>query len=183
MGEGTLKLTFRPEVVALVPEYLAREADALPITRSRNEVTIAVAHTLSKEMRAKLRFILDCEICEEIHPIEAIRKAIDDHYGLANDTDEFRFYYPGTATILDDGTITMGASGYGSKQGMTQWSGWKSFPPDDPDYGLWRWVISQGARFSWVVSSSLEYPSEEWLDKANRPTDLGVVRKVYQREA
>jgi hypothetical protein len=31
MEEGTPKLTCRPEVVALVPERLAREADAFPI--------------------------------------------------------------------------------------------------------------------------------------------------------
>src|SRR3954470_5623143 len=65
----------------------------------------------------ELRFIFDCEIREEIYPIEAIRRVLDDHYGEAKGIEVLLFYYPGSARILDDGTIAMGVSGWESGQG------------------------------------------------------------------
>jgi hypothetical protein len=175
------RLTCRPEVVALVPERLARGADAFPLDRSGDEVTLAVARPLSEEERDKLRFILDCEIREEIHPIEAIRRALDDHYGEVNEIDVLLFYYPGSARILDDGTIEIGASGWESGQGQQMhWSGRETFFPDDPDHGLWRWVIAQGDRFSWVIS----HPRGNRLARLIRgATDLDAIREAYRREA
>src|SRR3954469_16954082 len=114
MGEGTPKLTCRPDVLARVPELLVREADAFPLDRSSNEMTFAVARPLSEEERGKLGFVLNCEIREENYPLEAIRRALDDHYGAANPIERLVFYYPGSARILDDGTIAMGASGWDS---------------------------------------------------------------------
>jgi hypothetical protein len=77
----------------------------------------------------------------------------------------------------------MGASGWETGQGLqTQWSGWRSFSPDDPDYGLWRWVTSQGARFPWVGSHAIEGPLEEWPAQMSRPTDLDSIREAYRRE-
>jgi hypothetical protein len=134
MGEETAKLTYRPEVAALVPERLARENDSFPLERSGNEMTFAVARPLSGEVLEKLEFVLNCEIREEVYPIEAIRRALDDHYGVANPIEVLDFYRPESARILDDGTIEMGASGWETGQGLqTQWSGSRSFSPDDPD--------------------------------------------------
>src|SRR5689334_1524969 len=179
MGEGTPRLTCRPEVAALVPERLAREADAFPVDRSGNVITFAVARPLSKEERGKLRFILNCEIREEFYPIEAIRRALDDHYGEANEIEVLLFYYPGSARFLDDDTIEMGVSGWESGQGQQmQFSGWRSFSPDHPDHGLWRWVISQGNRFSWVIS----HLQGERFAQMVRATGLDAIREAYRRE-
>jgi len=142
-------------------------------------MTFAVARPLSEEERGKLGFILNCEIREEIYPIEAIRTALDDHYGEANPIERLVNYYPGPARILEDGTIEMGASGWDSGQGQeTQWSGCRSFSLADPDYGLWRWIISQGSRFSWGISHLVE---DGPALKAGA-TDLDAVRKAHRRE-
>jgi hypothetical protein len=180
MGEGTPKLTCRPDVVARVPERLVRELNAFPLDRSGNEMIFAVARPLSEEERGELGFVLNCEILEEIYPLEAIRTALDDHYGEANPIERLVNYYPGSARILDDGAIEMGASGWDSGQGQEmQWSGCRSFSPGDPDYGLWRWVISQGNRFSWVIT----HPFEDGPALKAGATGLDAVREAYRREA
>jgi hypothetical protein len=43
-------------------------------------------------------------------------------------------------------------------------------------------VISQGPRFSWVVSHRIEDPFNEWPAGKRRATDLDSIREAYRRE-
>jgi hypothetical protein len=145
-------LTCRPEIAELLPEALAREAGVFPIDLSEDTFVLAAAGPLSDEVCDTLRFVLGREIRIVVKPDEAIRKALDDCYGADNAVEVSLFYSRKSARILDTGAVEISVSGWESGQGRsTHWTGWESFTPDDCDYALWAWVLTQGDRFPDII--------------------------------
>ena len=158
-------LTCRPEIAALVPEALAREAGAFPLDFSDDVFTFAAGGPLPDDIEEKLRFVLGREIQVVIHPEEAIRQALDDCYGVGNEVEVSLFYFRECARILDSGEIEISVSGWESGQGrIGHWTGWESFAPDNPDYPLWTWILAQGERFPKIIG----------------PTELEAIREAFR---
>jgi type IV pilus assembly protein PilB len=70
-----------PSVVELVPESVARENVAMPLTESDGKLTVVVSDPMDYEAFDKLRFILNRQIEIALAPREAILDAINRHYG------------------------------------------------------------------------------------------------------
>jgi hypothetical protein len=168
MGDEMPKLDCPPDILALVPEALAREACVFPLEDSGDVITLAVEAPLSDEVYDKLRFFTKREIREVIYSIEAIRNALYDHYGDEIEEEVSLYYYRESARTLDDDSIEMHISGYSCGRGWnTHLSGWKIILTDDPDYGLWRWIISQADRFGKIIG----------------PSDLEAIRREFRRDS
>ena len=153
MGIETQRLLCPADVADLVPEALARELEFFPLECSGGEITVAVAAPLSYEAHDKVRFVLDREIREVLHPAEVIRRSLDGLYGEWVGGEESIYYWPEWRSIRDDGTIVMKARGY--DQFGAHWTGWAEFTPDDPDFGLWTWILTRAGRFDEIISGKL----------------------------
>jgi type IV pilus assembly protein PilB len=70
-----------PSVVELVPESVARENIAIPLSESDGKLTVIVSDPMDYETFDKLRFILNRQIEIALAPREAILEAINRHYG------------------------------------------------------------------------------------------------------
>ena len=70
-----------PSVVELVPESVARENVAMPLSESDGKLTVVVSDPMDYETSDKLRFILNRQIEIALAPREAILDAINRHYG------------------------------------------------------------------------------------------------------
>lgn len=70
-----------PSVVELVPESVARENVAMPLSESDGKLTVVVSDPNDYETFDKLRFILNRQIEIALAPREAILDAINRHYG------------------------------------------------------------------------------------------------------
>lgn len=75
------KLNFPPDLVALVPEHVAREFNIVPIAAEDNELTIATCEPDDFNTIDKLNFMLNRTISINLAPKEAIRKTINKIYG------------------------------------------------------------------------------------------------------
>ena len=130
----------------------------------------------SPDCRSKFREADDhCFYCDYVEdeeasvcPAEDIQKALDNHHGeRVQETDAAIYYWPDCSKYLDDGTIQLSASFYESDGShFSHSSGWVKIAPRDPDYGLWRWIISQGNRFGEIIG----------------PRDLKAIREQCQRD-
>jgi hypothetical protein len=168
MGDEIPKLVCRSDILALIPEPLAREYCVFPLADSGEAITLAVEAPLLDEFCEFLRCMTKREIREVIYPIEAIRKALYDHYGEEIEPELSLYYYRESARTLHDDSIEMYISGYSCNQGWnTHLSGWNIILADDPDHGLWRWLISQGGRFGKIIG----------------PNDLEEIRREFRRDA
>jgi Type II secretion system (T2SS), protein E, N-terminal domain len=165
MGDQARSLHCPADVAALVPEALAREVEFFPLEHSGGVITVAVAVPLSDEARDKLRFVLDQEIREVLHPAEVIRRSLDGLYGEWVGGEESIYYWREWRNVLDDGTIVMKARGY--DQFGAHWTGWAEITPDGPDFGLWTWILAREDRFDKIISGK----------------DLEAIREEYRREA
>jgi hypothetical protein len=77
------------------------------------------------------------------------------------------FYHTQGTSRRDDGTIELHATWYDYEQDRASRTiGWAEITPSDPDYGLWRWVLSQGDRFGPIIG----------------PDDLEAIREAYRAE-
>lgn len=165
MGDDTHKLVCPADVAELVAHALARQYEFFPLECSGGVITIAVAAPLSDEVHTTLRFFLDREIREVVHPLDVIRRSLDGLYGEWVGQEESIFYWREWRNILDDGTIVMKVRGY--DQFGTQWTGWANIAPDDPDFGLWTWILAREERFSTIISGErLEAIREEYQQSA-----------------
>lgn len=70
-----------PEVVALVPEHIAREFNIVPIAADDGELTIATSEPEDFNAIDKLTFMLNRRININLAPKEAIQKTINSLYG------------------------------------------------------------------------------------------------------
>lgn len=70
-----------PEVVALVPEHIAREFNIVPIAADDGELTIATSEPEDFNAIDKLTFMLNRRININLSPKEAIQKTINALYG------------------------------------------------------------------------------------------------------
>jgi len=75
------EVTIPPSVVELVPESVARENVAIPLSESDGKLTVVVSDPLDYDTFEKLRFILNRHIEIALAPREAILEAINRHYG------------------------------------------------------------------------------------------------------
>jgi type IV pilus assembly protein PilB len=69
------------EVIELVPESVARENAALPLSIEDDSLKVAVSDPFDIETIEKLRFILNRKVETALAPREAILEAINRHYG------------------------------------------------------------------------------------------------------
>jgi hypothetical protein len=169
MSDDKGKLGCPAEVLALVPESLARELCLFPLKCDWGGLTVAVAASLPAEELDKVKCVLGREVHEVIYPAEAIRRALDDHYGeeCFEDSELSAYYWRSCRDVLEDGTIVIKTSWYDRGSHMT---GWTEIAPDNLDFGLWTWIIAEGNRFKEIISGDdLEMIRDEY--KRSRPID------------
>lgn len=164
MADDNRKLACSAEVLALVPESLAREYCLFPLKNEWSGLTVAVAEPLSVENLDSVEFVLGREVHQIKCPAEAIRRALDEHYGEERfeDSDLSAYYWREWRNVLDDGTIIIKTSWYDNRSHMT---GWTEISADHLDFGLWTWIIAGGKRFKEIISGD----------------DLEVIRQEYNR--
>ncbi len=75
------EIVIPPSVVELVPESVARENVAIPLSESDGKLTIVVSDPMDYDTFDKLRFILNRQIEIALAPRDAINEAINRHYG------------------------------------------------------------------------------------------------------
>ena len=75
------EVSIPPAVVELVPESVARENIAIPLSESDGKLTVIVSDPMDYDTFDKLRFILNRQIEISLAPREAILEAINRHYG------------------------------------------------------------------------------------------------------
>ncbi len=75
------EISVPPSVVELVPESVARENAAMPLSESDGKLTVIVSDPMDYDTFDKLRFILNRQIEIALAPREAILDAINRHYG------------------------------------------------------------------------------------------------------
>ncbi|MEN6458549.1 MAG: ATPase, T2SS/T4P/T4SS family [Thermoguttaceae bacterium] len=75
------EVSIPPSVVELVPESVARENIAIPLSEADGKLTVIVSDPDDYETFDKLRFILNRQIEIALAPREAILEAINRHYG------------------------------------------------------------------------------------------------------
>ncbi|HEX4131643.1 MAG TPA: GspE/PulE family protein [Pirellulales bacterium] len=101
--------TIAPEIIALVPESLAREHSILPVAVGEGRIRIAVHDPFDLDLQDKLRFVLNRKIDIALAPREAIVAAIGKHY--ASDADGENMF-----TEFADGTAAKG----GDEEGVDE---------------------------------------------------------------
>jgi type IV pilus assembly protein PilB len=70
-----------PEVIALVPEPIARENVLLPFSASGNAIKILFAESPDIDLLQKLQYLLRRDLYPALANRAAILKAIDHYYG------------------------------------------------------------------------------------------------------
>jgi type IV pilus assembly protein PilB len=69
-----------PQVVALVPEAMARELKVIPLLKVEKNLTIAMADPTDSEAIKEIRFITGCEVETLVARVDEIMAAIDLYY-------------------------------------------------------------------------------------------------------
>lgn len=69
-----------PDVIAQLPESVARESRVVPVRANGFELVVAMVDLEDRETLAKLRFILNREVASVFATREAIRFAIEKYY-------------------------------------------------------------------------------------------------------
>ncbi len=75
-----LTLEPTPEVLALVPDKVARKHSVLPVSVSGNTLVLATGDPSNLTALNECKFITGCDIRIVLAPVAAIQKAIDRHY-------------------------------------------------------------------------------------------------------
>jgi hypothetical protein len=162
MADKEEKLVCPAEVVELVQESIARELGVFPLECTQGVLTVAVESLLSYDNVDILEFVTSREVRQVIHPIEVIRKALDEYYGVEQEENMRIYFRRGSIHVLEDGTIDIYYGGYYRNSYQT---GSIEIPPGHPDCGLWTWIHAQGNRFAEIISED----------------DLEVIREEYHR--
>ena len=105
-----------PSVVELVPESVARENAAIPLSEADGKLTVIVSDPDDYETIDKLRFILNRQIEIALAPREAILEAINRHYGQTVGESADSMLQEFTDTAIDF-TETMEESGHAGGRG------------------------------------------------------------------
>lgn len=74
-------MTIPPSVIELVPQSVARESNILPLAEEDGALKVALSDPDDFETTEKLRFILNRRIEISLAPPEAIKEAVNRHYG------------------------------------------------------------------------------------------------------
>jgi len=74
------KYKFDPQIVALVPEHIARLYNLIPLSRIGNTLTVSVSDPLNVFALDDLKALTSLEIDMVLSPEDEITKAIDTHY-------------------------------------------------------------------------------------------------------
>jgi type IV pilus assembly protein PilB len=69
-----------PEIIALLPESVARECCVVPVRSNDFELVVVMEELEDHETLAKLRFVLNREVTHVFATREAIRFAIEKYY-------------------------------------------------------------------------------------------------------
>lgn len=75
------EVAIQPSLLNAVPEAVARENMVIPLSMSKDILTVAASDPMDHDMFDRLRFRLNCQIEIALAPREAILAAIDRHYG------------------------------------------------------------------------------------------------------
>lgn len=134
------------EVVALVPECIARENRIVPLATLDSTLIVGCDRDFTQALRDKLRFILQRDVHAVRRPASWVDSALDTSYAAlyeSHDADtespDTTWYWIGWHSFDDDGTLVIKTSGWDSE---CRWNGAADFAPTDPDYDFWCWVVS-----------------------------------------
>jgi type IV pilus assembly protein PilB len=94
-------LEVAPEVVALLPESVARENSIFPVAESGNALRVATSDPTDLDTQEKLRFILNRDIELALAPREQIAEAINRHYGVSDGESADSMLQEFTDTAID----------------------------------------------------------------------------------
>ena len=89
------------EVVALLPESVARENTIFPVAESGSSLRVATCDPTDLDTQEKLRFILNRDIELALAPREQIVEAINRHYGLSDGESADSMLQEFTDTAID----------------------------------------------------------------------------------
>jgi type IV pilus assembly protein PilB len=111
-------MTIPPSVIELIPQSVARESNILPLAEEDGALKVAVSDPDDFETTEKLRFILNKRIEISLAPPEAIKEAVNRHYGqtMGESTDSMLQDFTDTAidfteTESESGQISEGVDG------------------------------------------------------------------------
>jgi type IV pilus assembly protein PilB len=91
----------QPEVVALLPESVARENSIFPVAEVGNALRVATSDPTDLDTQEKLRFILNRDIELALAPREQIVEAINRHYGVSDGESADSMLQEFTDTAID----------------------------------------------------------------------------------
>jgi type IV pilus assembly protein PilB len=91
----------QPEVVALLPESVARENSIFPVAEVGNALRVATSDPTDLDTQEKLRFILNRDIELALAPREQIAEAINRHYGVSDGESADSMLQEFTDTAID----------------------------------------------------------------------------------
>jgi type IV pilus assembly protein PilB len=94
-------LEVEPEVVALLPESVARENSIFPVAKSGEALRVATSDPTDLDTQEKLRFILNRDIELALAPREQIAEAINRHYGVSDGESADSMLQEFTDTAID----------------------------------------------------------------------------------
>jgi type IV pilus assembly protein PilB len=78
------QMTIDPMVIQRVPVDLARRYTLIPVFAMGNNLTLAMADPLNINAIDEIRYLTGCEIKRAIAAVSDIRRAIDEHYSVAD---------------------------------------------------------------------------------------------------
>ena len=91
----------QPEVVALLPESVARENSIFPVAEVGNALRVATSDPTDLDTQEKLRFILNRDIELALAPRDQIAEAINRHYGVSDGESADSMLQEFTDTAID----------------------------------------------------------------------------------
>jgi type IV pilus assembly protein PilB len=94
-------LEVAPEVVALLPESVARENSIFPVAESGAALRVATSDPTDLDTQEKLRFILNRDVELALAPREQIAEAINRHYGVSDGESADSMLQEFTDTAID----------------------------------------------------------------------------------
>ncbi|MFM8378181.1 MAG: GspE/PulE family protein [Planctomycetia bacterium] len=94
-------LEVQPEVVALLPESVARENSIFPVAESGTALRVATSDPTDLDTQEKLRFILNRDIELALAPRDQIVEAINRHYGVSDGESADSMLQEFTDTAID----------------------------------------------------------------------------------
>jgi hypothetical protein len=163
------KLECSPEAAALVPLSIAREIGFFPLSCSPTSLTVAVEAPLADEVRDRLRYVFEREICAVVYPRAAIQEAIDhqlERFEPEEGVDDVSicWLWPDWNYVKQDGTLVIKCSGW---HDGCHWSGAREIPPDAPDYAFWEWLTTEKDYARLVDNRELPEVRKRWERQAD----------------